>query len=304
MNRPVVRYALLMVTAAAAFSACSDRIMPADGSMDQMAPAPRAQPDRTSAFDSSAPKRLALSAAGTSEESQPRAPSAPLAQDVVASNLIVRSGSARVKVDSLASAMANVRALAAQLGGFVANVSVEAGQERVRMATLELKIPAARFDEAVRGLEPFGEVESVDITAQDVGEEYVDVSARVANARRLEERLLRLLEARTGKLEEVLAVERELARVREEIERMDGRLRYLRSRVAMSTLTVNLHEPAPLVSGPGQNIIVESFLQAWQNFVHFLAGLIAALGLIVPLAVILAGTVWLGRRGWRRLRHA
>ena len=83
------------------------------------------------------------------------------------------------------------------------------------------------------------------MTAEDVGEEYTDVSARVANARRLEARLLDLLATRSGRLEEVLNLEREVARVREEIERYDGRLRYLRTRASISMLTLTLHEGQP-----------------------------------------------------------
>src|SRR5205823_10851551 len=76
---------------------------------------------------------------------------------------------------------------------------------------------------------PIGKLESVNVSAEDVGEEYVDVAARMANARRLESRLIDLLAARTGKLKDVLDVEQELARVREEIERYEGRLRYLKA---------------------------------------------------------------------------
>ena len=210
--------------------------------------------------------------------------------------MIIRTGSARVEVDSLESAIGAVRALAQRMGGHVANVIVQSGAEQLRSALLELKVPAARFDETIGGLEGLGEVESVEVNAEDVGEEYVDVTARVTNARRLEERLIQLLANRTGKLEEVLAVERELARVREEIERMDGRLRYLRTRVALSTVSITVHEPPPLLSRPGQNVIAQSALQAWRNFVRFLAGGIAALGYLLPLAAITVGLVWLGRR--------
>ena len=110
--------------------------------------------------------------------------------------------------------------------------------------------------------------------------------------RRLEQRLLALLAARTGKLEEVLSVERELARVREEIERYEGRLRYLSSRVAMSTLTITVHEPTPILgNNPGENPIAAAFRRAWRNFVALVAGLIASLGVMIPLAA-------LGILGW------
>src|SRR5439155_1557826 len=114
-------------------------------------------------------------------------------------------------------------------------------------ASLEVKVPAERFDEALAGLAPIGKLESVNVNAEDVGEEFTDVTARVENARRLESRLIQLLATRTGKLKDVLDVEQELARVREEIDRYEGRLRYLRAHAALSTFTIYVHEPLPIV---------------------------------------------------------
>jgi hypothetical protein len=139
--------------------------------------------------------------------------------------------------------------------------------------------------------------------AQDVGEEFVDMSARMANARRMEERLVTLLATRTGKLEDVLAVERELARVREEIERYEGRLRYLRTQVAMSSLSVTVSEPGPVVGHPGSNVVLEAFKQAWRNFVMVIAGGIEVLGALAPLIVLgMLGWLAFRRRRGRNLR--
>jgi hypothetical protein len=223
----------------------------------------------------------------------------------VVPSMIIRSGNATVEVDSLEIAVAELRLLATRLSGYVANTSMQTGAEEMRSASLELKIPAARFDEAIQGLRPLGTVEAVNVTAEDVGEEFVDVTARVANAERLEDRLVTLLATRTGRLEDVLHVERELARVREEIERYEGRLRYLRTRAAVSTLVVTVHEPRPIV-GPyaGANPIADAFRAMWRNLVAFVAGLIAALGWLIPVAAILAGAWWVLRRvGFFDRRH-
>jgi hypothetical protein len=175
------------------------------------------------------------------------------------------------------------------------------GEYAIRSATIELKVPSTRFEEAFNGLAPIGKVEHSNSTAEDVGEEFVDVSARVANARRLEQRLVTLLATRTGKLEDVLAVERELARVREQIERYEGRIRYLTTRVETSTLTVTVHEPAPVVNpNPGTSIIGESFRNMWRNFVRFVAAGIEALGVLVPVGLLAWVVIWVWRRKSRR----
>ena len=200
--------------------------------------------------------------------------------------MLIRTGSASVEVSDLDQAMAQVAQLATGVGGFVAGTSVAAGRDQVRAATLEVRIPAARWDEALRGLEPLGRVEAVNVSAEDVGEEFTDLTARAANARRLEERLVELLATRTGKLDDVLSVERELARVREQIERMEGRMRFLQARAATSTLSISLHEPFPVLGQRGPNPIGEAFRDAWRNFVGFVAACISALGILVPLGAL------------------
>ena len=208
----------------------------------------------------------------------------------VAPSMLIRMGNAAIEVDKLEPAILKVRELATQLGGYVANSSISGGRDQVRSATLELKIPAARYDQAIGGLNSIGKVEAVNTSVEDVGEEFVDITARVTNAKRLEERLVTLLATRTGRLEDVLAVERELARVREEIERYEGRIRFLKTRAAVSTLSITVHEPLPLLGQtPGDNPIISAIKQAWRNFVAFIAWMIASLGILVPVGVLLAG---------------
>jgi hypothetical protein len=222
------------------------------------------------------------------------------AATVAAPTMVIRTGQAFIEVDKVDPAILKIRQLAAQVGGYIANSSISGGRDQIRQATLELKIPAPRYEQAVGSLSTIGKVETVNSTAQDVGEEFVDVTARVSNSRRLEERLITLLSTRTGKLDEVLRVERELARVREEIERYEGRLRYLSTRVATSTLTITVHEPAPILGNtPGENPIAAALRRAWRNFVALIAALIASLGVVIPLALLgLAG--WMGYRRWKR----
>jgi hypothetical protein len=219
-----------------------------------------------------------------------------------ASRLIVRTGQASIEVDSLESSMAELRRVVQRVGGFVADASVQSGRNQLRSATLELKVPASRFDELTQGLEPLGRLQFVNVGAEDVSEEFVDLTARVANGRRLEDRLVELLRTRTGKLQDVLSVERELARVREEIERMEGRMRFLKTSAQLSTLSVNLFEPAPIVaSHPGRSIIGEAFKTAWRNFVSVLAGTIASLGFVVPVVVLGWGALVLAKRYRRKV---
>jgi len=219
----------------------------------------------------------------------------------LATRLIVRTGQASIEVDSLEPSMADLRRIVQRVGGFVGDASVQSGRNQLRSATLQLKVPASRFDDLTQALEPLGRLQFVNVAAEDVSEEFVDLTARVANGRRLEDRLVELLRTRTGKLQDVLTVERELARVREEIERMEGRMRFLKTSAQLSTLSVNLFEPAPIVaSHPGQSVIGEAFKTAWRNFVGVLAGAIASLGFVVPVVVLGWGTLIIARKYKRK----
>jgi len=283
---------LVAATAAALVVACSKR--------ESGAPSePAVAPGVSEAAMEAAPAPMASRAAG---ETPPATMPTSVSRDSVVPSMIIRTGQAYIEVDSLEVGVAQVQRLARTVGGYIANSAIQSGQGQQRSATLEIKVASARYDEALSGLTGIGKLLSSTTNAQDVGEEFVDVTARVSNARRLEERLVTLLATRTGKLDDVLAVERELARVREEVERYEGRLRFLRSKVAVSTLTVTVAERGPVVGQPGSNVLVEAFKQAWRNFVAVIAGGIELLGGLLPL-LALAVLVVLGWRRWRRWRR-
>jgi len=219
----------------------------------------------------------------------------------VAASMLIRTGQASIEVDSLEAAVSRVRLLAGRIGGYIANTTMQTGRGQLRSASLEVKVPAERFDEALAGLAPIGKLESVNVNAEDVGEEFTDVTARVENARRLESRLIQLLATRTGKLKDVLDVEQELARVREEIDRYEGRLRYLRAHAALSTFTIYVHEPLPIVGRAGSSVMGEALAQAWRNFVDLVALCVRSLGVVLPLGLV-ALTTWLAVKRRRKLR--
>lgn len=269
-----------------------DATVPPDGAAFLSAPAAGAERQVARAeLSATAPRTDALASAPAPD----RLPD--IAQPAVtAPTMVIRNGTASLEVDSLELAIAALHQLATAMGGYIGNSSQAAGSYNERTATLELKIPTARYDNAISNLAPIGKIESQTSTAEDVGEEFFDISARQANSRRLEERLITLLATRTGKLEDVLAVERELARVREEIERYEGRLRYLKAHVATSTLAVTVHEKRAIASQyTGRNVIVEAFKDAWRIFVSFISLAIASLGWIIPLGVLLT-VAWFARK--------
>lgn len=295
MHRPI-RYSLILAALLLGCEGAADRpVTGGEAAMDQPAASPIPSVNVAGLSGGRSAEELRLDG--------PAGPADPTRDPSLSGPMIIRTGQASVEIDSLELAIADVRALAQRVGGYIANTQIQLGRRQFRSAVLEIKVPTARFDELLGGLQPLGKVEYVNISAQDVGEEYTDITARVANGRKLEGRLIELLATRTGKLSDVLEIERELARVREEIERMEGRLRYLKAHAATSTLSLTVHEEAPLVGDQGSgSVLGKALAQAWRNFINFVAALIASLGLVLPSAVLGIGAILLLRKAWRARR--
>ncbi len=141
---------------------------------------------------------------------------------------VIYSGRFRVVVAEIDRALAAVKALATDCGGYMT---------RMTASSIVIRVPAEQFEATVEALADVGTVIDKDITAQDVTEEYEDLALRLRNARALREKLEQLL-ARAKDVKEVLAVEKELARLREQTELLEGRLNRLKNRVAYATLSV------------------------------------------------------------------
>jgi hypothetical protein len=211
--------------------------------------------------------------------------------------MLVRQGQATLEVARVDDAVARVRQGAARFSGFVANTSLASGKDDRRSASLEVRVPTEQFDALLASLGELGKVESVTAQVQDMSEEYVDLGARLTNARRVEARLIEMLATRTGKLSDVLTVEQELARVRMEAERYDARIKWIERRSALSSLNVTIHEKLPLIDnrrGPGP--IAVAVGEAWANTVGVVAWFIASLGVLIPLGVVIAAGYLLARR--------
>lgn len=111
--------------------------------------------------------------------------------------------------------------------------------------SIQVRVPSARFHESVTAVEGSGEVLRRNVAASDVSEEFHDAEVRLQNLRAVRQRLEEFLR-RAGSMAEALQVERELERVTAEIDRLQGRMRFLAARVAFSLISVTL-EPRPTV---------------------------------------------------------
>jgi len=164
------------------------------------------------------------------------------------------------------------------LGGFVADANLDHYSGRVSWATLTVRVSADAFEELVSWAEAEVEVNSLNISTQDVTAEWVDIRSRLDNWKATEKRLLEILADRTADLGDVLAVERELSRVREEIECAEGQMRVLADQVELATLTIHIsvrnpYEPAVDPPGFGQRI-ADVFMGSLEAMVNVGKGIV------------------------------
>jgi anti-sigma factor RsiW len=183
-------------------------------------------------------------------------------------------------------------------------VSSESGSAHTLSATF--RVPADQFDATIAEIKQLAHVEQESQGGEEVTDQYVDLQARLSNAQRTEQTVLELLQKRTGELSDVLAVEQELARVREQIERMEAELKGLQNRVAFATLQVELGEEykAQLemphsLGGRLRNTLVEGFRTATDSLVSVLMFLLSVGPFLLLWALILFFPV---RYVWRRVR--
>ena len=155
--------------------------------------------------------------------------------------ILVRNASITLEADSPAQVVADIELAIRQSGGYVSNLQQSTNTLDRQWVTLTIRVPSLSFSEMLDALDSLGRVVDKRIGAEDVTEESIDVDSQTRNLKRTEERLLAHLE-RTAKLEDIVKVEHELTRVREQIERFEGRLRFLNHRVDYSTIILTIQQ--------------------------------------------------------------
>lgn len=164
----------------------------------------------------------------------PAAPPPPAREGEPRAAALVRSALLTIAAFDVEAELRAAEDLGRELGGFVARRSDRG---------IALRVPAPRFDEALRRLALLGDVLSREIQAEEVGEQVADLELRLRNARAVRERLEEVLRKAVG-VQEILAVEKELERVATEIERLEGRLARVRDRIAYATVSIAF-QPRP-----------------------------------------------------------
>jgi hypothetical protein len=175
---------------------------------------------------------------------------------------IIRTAALTMEVNSTSDAQSRVMSIAEARGGFV--VTSESRQrenidpaQRTLDIKLVVRLPASQFGSAIDEIKGLATNISEDNrVGEDVTEEFIDLEARIRTQKALEIQFIEIMK-QAKKVEDALEVQRQIAEVRTEIEKIEGRRRFLENRSSLSTITINLRAPAPITvstSGFGHSI--------------------------------------------------
>jgi hypothetical protein len=225
-------------------------------------------------------------------------PSSPASQAEAAKDVSTRRIVYRADVDLVVEQFdplpEQIEAAVKKHGGFISASNLTGSPGSPRSGRWTVRVPVAQFSEFLAAMRQLGEARSINSTSDDVTAAYYDIEARIRTKQQEEERLLKLLADATGKLEEILAVERELSRVRGEVEEAQGRLRLMKDVTELSTVTVNVTEIKNYVPEQAPTYLTR-VRRTWSNSIAALMVAIQGFSLLaVALAPWLAPLLILG----------
>lgn len=207
---------------------------------------------------------------------------------------IIKEGSIRFETANAKDTRQQITTAVGKYKGYVSQDNAESYGNR-SVYTLTLRIPAEHFENLLTDIGTTAKnIEQQDIKALDVTEEFIDVASRIQTKKELENRYKALL-GKATKIEEILSIEKEIETLRSDIESFEGRLNYLKSSIAYSTLTVVFYETQPSTQSFGSDF-TSAFKEGWNNLVSFTLGLFY----IWPFILISLGIFFLIRRRIKR----
>ena len=200
-----------------------------------VAPAKAAQPEARDVETLVVPENAAMGEEAT--QSPVESPAAALAN-----RKLIRNATVELEIVSFDDAVQKITAFANEERGYVATTSSEKQANGKLKGEIVVKVLPENLDHFLQKLRGIGQLKNQTLGTEDVTKAYFDTDARLKNARVMEQRLIDMLKTKTGKVSDLLQVEKELGRVREEIEKMQGELKYWDSQVQFARVTISLAE--------------------------------------------------------------
>ena len=222
--------------------------------------------------------------------------------------LIIRTADLHLVVADTDDALRLIGNMANENGGWIVSSDVYQYDENAKTGNITIRIPSEGFDSALEALQAMAvEVRNVNTSGQDVTEEYVDLSSRLANLEATADRVRGFLDE-TENVEEALAVNQELSRLESEIEVIKGRMQYLSQSASFSTISVQLtpdvlSQPIEVGGWQAEGVVrdaLEALVEALQALASFAIWFVI---FILPIGLLILLPLWLVVRFVRNRRR-
>ena len=219
-------------------------------------------------------------------EDEPKAED-PETKRVAAERKLIKKGSIAFESSDVNETKREINKLVSKYRGYIGNEHINKEYDRISHS-LTVRIPSEHFDAFLEGITSVTkELEDKTIHVEDVTEEFIDIQARIKTKKAVEARYEELLN-RANTIEEILKVENQIGNLRAEIESMEGRLRYLKNRIGLSTLNIDYYQKIEgTVDSPDSfgSKFKDALYKGWQGLELLVIG-IAHLWIIIVLVFI------------------
>lgn len=217
---------------------------------------------------------------------------------------IIKNGDLSLKVDKVDDAVVRISSIARGNGGELFSSNLYQNGSNVKNGSVTVKIPVANFENTFNEIKKVASLVIRESTSgQDVTEQYADLQAQLRNRQAEEQSFVRILD-QAQKIEDVLAVTRELARVRGSIEQLQGSMKYLESQTDMSIISVSITEDANVTianSWRPFQVLKESFNSLIGGLQGFVDLVIRFFIVVLPFLIIWGVIIWVAYKVARKI---
>ncbi len=203
---------------------------------------------------------------------------------------IIKEANLNLVNDNLEPISDKIEQLTADYEGYIAHVHQWEDNQQRTSYSYTIRVPDQHFHSLMANLKSLGQLTQERISREDVTEQYIDLQARIKNLKHQETSYLNLLE-KADQVESILKIEKELNRVRTDIERLQGRLDYYQSKVMLATINLHISEPKPIFAS-GWNLLT-SCREAVRGFISSINLIIILTGRLLPWSLLLLTLGWL-----------
>jgi vacuolar-type H+-ATPase subunit I/STV1 len=219
--------------------------------------------------------------------------------EVITERKVIKTGEISFQTKSIQETTSFIKQNVNELKGYISSENVYNSDDRMTQR-MEIRVPSDSFDDLLSRIsENARKIDSKNVRLQDVTEEYIDVESRIKTKKELETRYRELL-SKAKTVEEILSIEKELGTLRSDIESVEGRLKYLKDQVSLSTLSVEYYEMTRSTLNFSSRI-GQAIVSGWRYLLAFIIGLVNLWPFILIIVAVIVTALRISKRKSKKM---